>query len=105
MKNLFSVALVFLMLFVSCASSHKVTDASQRDGSSYDKAIVIEEKNESTGVKAEYNWLTLHYPGYISESQTLSYHNKHPFDILNIKTSTGTPRKVYFDISNYFGKW
>ncbi len=106
MKKLLSLALVFTIFLASCASGGKLKqDNTNRDGSSFDKAIVITEKTETTGVDAEYKWLSDHYPGYTSSGQALVYHDKRPYDILNIKTSTGTPMKVYFDISNYFGKF
>lgn len=106
MKKLLSLALVFVLFLASCASTGKTKQDSttNRDGSSFEKAIIITEKTESTGVTAEYKWLSNHYPGYTSGGQSLVYHDKKPYDILNIKTSTGTPIKVYFDISNYFGK-
>jgi len=76
-----------------------------RDGSSFEKAVIIVDTTEGAGVQAEYKWLSDHYPGCRSGSQSLSYHNKHPFDVLDIKTADGLPKKVYFDISNYFGRW
>lgn len=76
----------------------------ERDGSSYEKAIIITDTTETAGIKAEYKWLAQHYPGYKMKKQALSYHNGKPYDILYIKHK-GKKKKVYFDISNFFGKW
>jgi hypothetical protein len=75
------------------------------DGSSFEKAIVINEQSESKGVDAEYAWLSKHYPGYRTKKQSLTYHDKKPFDIISIVTGSGEEKNVYFDISNFFGKF
>lgn len=75
------------------------------DGSSYAQAVVIEEKSESTGVTAEYAWLKKHYPGYRMKSQSLNFHKNKPYDILSIVPAEGEEKEVYFDISNFYGKF
>jgi len=75
------------------------------DGSSYDHAIVIMEKNEATGTAAEYIWLRKNFPGYKVNGQSLMYHDKKPYDLLRITLADGTRRDFYFDISNFFGKF
>jgi len=79
--------------------------SSTRDGSSYENAIVIQEKHEGPGVDAEYKWIREHYPGSKTLSQALTNKNGKPYDILTIQTADGTEKKVYFDISNFFGKF
>jgi hypothetical protein len=86
-------------------TSHRRDSIIIRDGSSFDRAIIIADSNESTGIAAEYKWLDDHYPGCKTGSQSLNYHNKKPYDILYIKTKDRESKEVYFDISNYFGKW
>ena len=63
------------------------------------------EKNESTGVDAEYLWLKKNYPGYKLKQQSLNFHNKKPYDILSIETKEGEEKEIYFDISNFYGKF
>jgi len=107
-----------VILFVACHSSKKVSTANVKteqtattpenpdaDGSSYEKAIVIQEKSEMPGVDAEYAWLKKQYPGYKMQSQKLISYNKKPYDILNIVTADGEKKAVYFDISNFYGKF
>lgn len=82
------------------AAAHDTT----RDGSSFEKAIIIEATNDFQGVKDEYAWLKQNYPGYKSQGQSLNMHNKKPYDILHIITADGNKIDVYFDISKSYGK-
>jgi hypothetical protein len=99
-------------LFMACsASKHGGAAASGsagssvQEGSSFETAVVIQEKSETTGVNAEYKWCAVHYPGYKSQMQALTNKNGKPYDILTIRTADGVVMKVYFDISNFFGKF
>ncbi|MCX6235167.1 MAG: hypothetical protein NT175_10700 [Bacteroidetes bacterium] len=106
---------IFTCLIVSCSTTKRLQDKTtnqnnisfktENDGSSFDKAIVIEEKRESMGIDAEYEWLKQNYPGYKLKMQSLSFHNKKPYDILNIVTIEGEEKSIYFDISNFYGKF
>ena len=112
---------IIISLFISCSPSKKSTTdmastststsssssstSSANDGSSYEKAIIIEKKNEKDGVAEEYKWLREHYPGYTMGSQSLNYKDKKPYDILHITTKDGEKKDVYFDISKFFGKF
>jgi ABC-type glycerol-3-phosphate transport system substrate-binding protein len=114
MKNL---AFALLLALLTACSSTKHTSTSSNtattitqpiagaDGSSFEKAIVIQETSKRTGVDAEYKWLANNYPGYKRGMQSLVTHEKKPYDILTITTTDGVEKKVYFDISNYFGKF
>jgi len=106
--------MVSICFFVACSSTKNIKTTSNRngnttetvseEGTSYEKAIVIKEKNERTGVDAEYAWLRQRYPGCITKNQTLTFHEKKPYDIITIVTKDGNEISVYFDISNFFGK-
>jgi hypothetical protein len=74
------------------------------DGLSYETAIVIKETTEEAGVTAEYTWMKNHYPGYQMQSQSLMTNKDKPFDVMDIKLTDGSKLRLYFDISNYFGK-
>ncbi len=114
------VLLLLLPAFIaaSCSSSRKTASSksssamesaavpeSEQDGSSFEKAVVIKDKSETTGVSAEYTWLREHYPGYKSLGQSLLYKGKKPYDKLSIQTADGEKKEIYFDISNFFGKF
>jgi len=74
-------------LIISCSTTKRlsretkednVTVSSGNDASSYENAIVINEKSESVGVT---------------------------YDIITILTADGVEKEVYFDISKFFGKF
>jgi hypothetical protein len=115
MKNtLFFLSVVVLLS--SCAAKKQVAvktaatpplamAAAVNDGSSFEKAIVIKEVSEMKGVNAEYAYLRAAYPGYKAGGQSLSYHDKKPYDAIKITTADGKQLTVYFDTSNFFGKF
>lgn len=105
--------LLSIGLFFSCSTHKKITNNentttvkdSFNDGSSYEKAIVIQEKSETTGVDAEYKWIRIYYPGCKIKGQSLSFHQNKPYDIIDITTSDGKDVSIHFDISNFYGKF
>jgi len=113
LKTIFLFA-ILSSLMVSCTQKMHPTSSKagtvtdqyvQRDGSSYEKAIIITKKSETEGVAAEYEWLKSHYTGYKMGDQSLTNYKGKPYDILNITTTNGKKKEVYFDISNFFGKF
>jgi hypothetical protein len=74
-------------------------------GTSYEDAIVIDAENTPYGIEAEYKWLSESYPGYKFKSQTLQLIDGKPYDVITIITKEGEEKKIYFDISKFFGKW
>jgi hypothetical protein len=110
---------IFAPLCFSCSSTKKTTNIHESrttsgtvagkpvsgDGSSYESAIIITEKSETKGVDAEYKWLHENYPGYTVLKQSLNFYNKKPYDILDIKAADGIEKNIYFDISNFYGKF
>ena len=112
MKNLVML-LILVTLVASCSTMKKSSDnttgkagsglAVAQDGSSYEKAVIIQEKSELTGVDAEYSWLKKYYPGYKVKSQAVTNYKNKPYDILTIITSSGEQKVIYFDISNFYG--
>lgn len=89
----------------STTSSNKVVTSSEKDGSSYENAIVIKAKNEMEGVKKEYEILAKMFPNYKPKSQGLSSKNGKEYDRITIITSDGNEKVIYFDITNFFGKF
>ncbi len=121
-KNLFmrlsAVLLAMVVVLASCSSTKKTTATntvstsnttpaanSANDGSSFENAIIIKENNEGSGVHAEYEWLKKNYPGYTMISQSLSGKGNKKYDILRIKTKEGEEKSIYFDITQFFGKF
>ncbi len=75
------------------------------DGSSFEKAVLIKGANEQTGVHAEYEWLAKRHPGYKRGKQSLKRNSGRMFDVLSITTKDGKELDVYFDITEFFGKF
>lgn len=110
---LFLLAIIFLL--GSCSSSKKISNetqpaevselSSQQNGSSYERAIVINKTKTGDGIKAEYEWIRKNYPGYKLKSQSLQTRGKKVYDVLTIITADGKKKEIYFDISNFFGKY
>ncbi len=102
------VCLVLSLSIYSCSSSKQASSPvavnSTNDGSSYEKAIVINAKNEQKGVAAEYEWLRNNYPGYKLIKQSLQSKGQKHYDAMLIKTKQGEEKTIYFDITNFFGK-
>lgn len=73
------------------------------DGSSFEKAILVQGATEATGVPAEYAYLRKHYPGYAVTKQSLLNHKDRMYDALDF-TWEGKAYRVYFDITEFFGK-
>jgi hypothetical protein len=109
------VLLAILIIAYSCSSSKKSSQGKTtssttssdivRDGSSFEKAIVIDKNNESEGIGEEYKWLRENYPGYKMIRQSLSHKGDKSYDILEIETKEGEKKQVYFDITKFFGKF
>jgi len=75
------------------------------DGSSVEKAVVILGATESTGTRAEYLWLDSHYPGWQSHDQSLLNQGHRVYDVMSFTMPDGSRHNVYFDITDYFGKY
>ena len=101
MRTLFIVLVAAMML--GCKSARNVTPSSG-NGSSFEQAVLVKAANEREGIKAEYRWLSEHYPGYKRQTQHLRAANGRAYDQLDIVTADGQHHSVYFDITSFFGK-
>ena len=80
------------------------TFAPQRDGSSFDRAIIIDQKTERAGIDAQNTQLLTLFPGSKRISQRFELYKDKQHEIINISTADGREVAVYFDVSSYFGK-
>lgn len=114
-KKLFVFFILFSFLH-SCSPSKKSLPGSSMnfppstpkagdDGLSFETAVVITETSQSKGVKAEYKWIANHYSNFTIKMQSAGMHNNKPYDIITIRQSNGEDLKLYFDISNFYGKF
>src|SRR4051812_2120051 len=105
MKHLISTLVFSLLLLAQpCFAEAPAVTFEGGDGSSFEKAILIKHATEGTGVKSEYRYIEQHFPGSKVGMQALQNNNKRMYDVLTIQTSEGE-KKVYFDITEFFGKF
>jgi len=111
MKKLVSVALTLLTIACSPgrhstmpSGTQQISSSSTQDGSTYENAVIIKERSETAGISAEYKWIREHYPGSKNKMQALEKVNHKSYDVLTIETADGVEKKIYFDISKFFGK-
>ena len=102
----YSVLTLALLSFASCHSTKtaqssvtKSIPSTERDGSTFEKAIVVK------SIAEEYSWVRDHYPGSKFESQALIFQHEKPYDVLTFNLADGNKQKIYFDISGFFGKF
>jgi hypothetical protein len=89
---------------VAAASTAKVSFAGGHGADCADAVVIRGAKNESEGVKAEYEWIAREYPGSTRAGQGMG-NCKTIMDVVDITTSDGSKKRIYFDISSFFGKW
>lgn len=63
------------------------------DGSDYEHAIPV------SNVAQEYTWIRTHYPNSVVNWQTFEDCHDRPIDALQIQTSDGSKKMIYFDIT------
>lgn len=98
MKEMKKIGFVIcLMIMTSCSASKNMVSA-ERDGSSFEKAIVVQ------SVAAEYEYVRMACSDCQLLGQSLAFDKKKPYDILRLKKSNGDDISYYFDISKFYGK-
>ena len=78
------------------------------DGSSAEKALVINAKSSKTGISAEYAYIErlcgIRGVDYIHRIQRLMGINDRMYDVLEIEMKDGSVRSFWFDITAFYGK-
>jgi hypothetical protein len=107
MKNTLIATMLLAGIAISCNTPKNTSAVNQplADGKSFETAVVIQEKSETAGVHAEYQWIRDHYSNYKVLGQSLKDHGKKPYDVITIELADGDKRDIYFDISKYFGHY
>jgi uncharacterized protein YcfL len=98
MKEITKIGLIICFIILTSCSSTKNIGNVKRDGSSFEKAIIAK------SISAEYEYVLKVCSDCQLLGQSLSYHKKKPFDILELKKPNGEKVSYYFDISKFFGK-
>ena len=92
---------ILLLFLLSCSPTKNVPAPSvtERDGATQQNAILIK------SVSAEYEWVRTNYPGSQVTGQALISSGGKHYDVLTLVTQAGETKKVYFDITSFFGKF
>jgi hypothetical protein len=121
MKTKIFALLICTLVITACSSNKNTVDGTadtvdkplpktatiftaQRDGTSFDRAIIIDEKTERAGIDAQNTHLLALFPGSKRVSQRFEPYKDKQHEIINISTADGREISVYFDVSSYFGK-
>ena len=76
------------------------------EGSSIEKAVIVKNaKNETEGVAAESKWVRKVHPGWMKGDQALLENNGKYYDRIEYQTSDGKTETIFFDITEFFGKF
>jgi hypothetical protein len=96
------------MLVVGCKTPGPRTEPlvfAGGNGSSCEQAVVIREARfRELGMLAEKLWLQKNYPGYRQTSQSALDSASRHYDLVEVATSEGETRKVYFDTTEFIDK-
>ena len=104
MRHLLATTLLILCLGACHTTPVAKTDFTHGDGSKPELAVDLSSAhNETEGIRAEKAWLGTHYPGFRVKSQALLA-GPPMMDLLTVLLPSGEVRRVYFDISSFFGK-
>jgi len=76
------------------------------DGSSIEQAVIVKNaKNEEEGVDAEAKWIRKIHPGWRKGNQALLNKNGKSYDRIEYATPDGRTQTIFFDITEFFGKF
>ena len=75
------------------------------DGSSIENAVIIKAPNNFIGVKAEYDWIKKNHPGWKLVTQSVVNKKGKLYDKMDFQTPEGQAVTLYFDITDFFGKF
>lgn len=76
------------------------------DGRSMETAVVISgARNTLEGVFGEGYWTWKNHPGWQKTRQSLLNRDGKRYDLITNKLPDGSQAEIYFDITDFFGKW
>jgi len=76
------------------------------DGSSMEKAVIVKNaKNEMEGIDAEAKWIHKLHRRWRKGNQALMRKDGKSYDRIEYTTPDGTKKIIFFDITDFFGKF
>ncbi len=97
MKELKKMGFITCLIIMTSCSTTKNIGNVQRDGSSFEKAIIAK------SIPAEYEYVRKVCSDCKLLGQSLVFEKKKPYDILKFKKPNGEEISYYFDISKFYG--
>lgn len=99
-----------VLLLSGCASAPYSSIEDVRfiggNGESVAEAIVIKGVNDAAiGVSSEYYWLRENMPGWTVVGQGLVTKGRRAYDAMTVRSESGEERTIYFDISEFYGRF
>jgi hypothetical protein len=102
MKSLLLLLTLLVIASVGCQSTPRFA-YSDSSGSSLQQAVVIEGATEDEALdKAERAWIARRYPGSRVERRSIRGIQFRHYSVIELTTTGGDSRTVYFDITDYF---
>jgi len=98
MNSILKLGLIIGLFIITSCSATKNIEGTIRDGSSFEKAIIVK------SIAEEYEYVGKVCADCQVLGQSLVFEKKKPYDILKLKKSDGEEVSYYFDISKFYGK-
>lgn len=101
--------MIFFKFFKKKKTNNKLPKISGGDGLTLDSAVIIDATNSILGVVAEYSYIQSLY-GKRDKDWSLIFreledYNSKIYEVFTIELSDGNSKKIYFDITSFFGKF
>jgi hypothetical protein len=74
----------------------------ERDGSTLERAVLVDAPDSMQAIAFERRWLTRHYPGWRKGRQTLLHAGGRSYDRIDITGPAGENKSIHFDITAAF---
>lgn len=76
-----------------------------RDGSTADRAMIVEEEDELNAINAEYTWLLTRHPRDVIIAQNLVLEGDRAYDVFTLQRPDGETYDLHFEITESYGTW
>lgn len=88
--------IIIAMMMIAACSVPRPAAHSTRDGSSFEKAIIV------NSIPEEYKFAAAHCQECQFTGQSLVFHKNKPYDVLDFIRPDGQKVSFYFDISRFY---
>lgn len=111
MKAIYCSAWLMAVVLTACAAPQQQSVAqtaktaqAAADGSSMERAVLIDENDTMRGIAAENRWIAQNLPQCRKRGQALLQGQGKVYDRITLECPDGR-REVYFDIGRFFGRY